>query len=82
MSTLTLHLSPSDEERILRLAARFGLSAEQAVLLAVEHANEAPEAPSPTAAALAGDLLGSLDGPPDLSSNSSYLDGYGASRSA
>lgn len=76
MSTLTLHLTPDDETRVRRIAGQFGLDAEQAVLLAVAHAAEAVPA-GPSAAALAGDLVGHVDGPPDLSTNPAHLDGYG-----
>ena len=76
MSTLTLHLTPDDEARVDQLARQFGLDPENAVLLAVAHAAEvAPAVPS--AATLAGDLLGTFDGPEDLSTNPAYLDGLG-----
>ena len=77
MSTLTLHLTPDDETRVDQIARLFGLDPEQAILLAVAHAAEvAPVAPS--AATLAGDLIGHFDGPEDLSTNPAYLDGLGS----
>ncbi len=77
MSTLTLHLTPGDETRVDLIARLFGLDPEQAILLAVAHAAEvAPRTPS--AAELAGDLIGHFDGPEDLSTNPAYLNGLGS----
>jgi len=76
MSTLTLHLTAADVALIDAVARRFGLDRERAVLLAVAHAAEAAPA-TPSAAALAGDLIGHFDGPEDLSTNPAYLDGLG-----
>jgi hypothetical protein len=73
--TLTLRLDARRQEAVRRLAERAGLSEEEAVLDAVEQMAEAAEPRSMLA--LAGDLIGSLDGPPDLSTNKDYMSGFG-----
>jgi hypothetical protein len=75
--TLTLRLAPHQQEAVRRLAEREGVSEEEAVLRLVEQASEAPV---PNMLDLAGDLIGSVEGPPDLSTNETYMEGFGAWR--
>ena len=77
MSTRTLHLTPDDETQVDQIARLFGLDPEQAILLAVAHAAEVAPA-TPSAAALAGDIIGHFDGPEDLPTNPTYLDALGS----
>lgn len=76
--TLTLHLTARQREAVRRLAEREGASEEEAVLRAVERV--ADQAPAPSAYDLMKKHIGSFDGPPDLSTNKTYMEGFGAWR--
>ena len=76
--TLTLRLDARQRAAVRRLAAREGVSEEEAVLRAVEQADEGHSAPVPGSLLEAfGDAVGSFSGPPDLSTNKAYLEGLG-----
>lgn len=79
-SDLKLRLTAEQRRTIERLADRERVSAEEAVLRAVEQALAGePESPPGTPFHDVGDLLAGIgDGPPDLSTNRAYLDGLGA----
>ncbi len=74
MRTVSFKLPPDLDERLSRLAKarRTSRSAVMREALA-----SLPPENGRTVTALAGDLIGSLEGPEDLSSNESHLDGYG-----
>ena len=77
-ATLTLRLSRADRARLQRLAEREGIAPEEAALRAIARAEEAASLPQERSALeAAGDLVGSFDGSPDLSTNETYLDDYG-----
>ncbi|HLT48239.1 MAG TPA: hypothetical protein VK002_13475 [Rubricoccaceae bacterium] len=73
-STLTIRLTARQREAVRRLAAREGVSEEEAVLRAVEQASEAA---GPSAYDLIKPFIGSFEGPSDLSTNKAYMEGYG-----
>ena len=75
--TLTIRLDARRQAQVRRLAEREGVSEEEAVLRAVERVSEAPR---PSMLDLAGDLIGSIEGPPDLSTNKVYMEGLGAKK--
>lgn len=75
--TLTLRLTAHQREAVRRLAEREGVSEEEAVLRAVEQAGEDR---TPSMLELAGDLIGSIEGPPDLSTDKAYMEGFGAQK--
>ena len=79
MRTLSFKV-PRDIDALLeRLARQRGIS-RSAVIREALAAYAAP--PKLSALDLAGDLVGAFKGgPPDLSSNSKYLEGFGESRS-
>jgi hypothetical protein len=75
--TLTLRLAPHQQEAVRRLAEREGVSEEEAILRLVEQAGARA---APSMLDRAGDLIGSVEGPPDLSTNETYMEGFGAWR--
>ena len=75
---LTIHLDARRQARVRSLAERGGISEEEAVLRAVDQVSEDGEVASMRE--LAGDLIGSFDGSPDLSTNKDYLRGLGERR--
>lgn len=82
-SALRLNLTPEQRRKIELLAHQQQISAEEAVLRAVEHALATEEKPSlfPVGTPFHGldDLLVNLgEGPADLSTNRAYLDELGA----
>lgn len=74
-----MKLTPEQKRKIKRLAEREGTSAKEAVLRLVEQAlaDEPPAAPSGSFLEGIEDLIGSVEGPADLSSNPKYLEGFG-----
>lgn len=81
-SALRLNLTPEQRRKIDLLAQRQQVSAEEAVLRAIEDALAAEEESSsfPVGTPFHGldDLLANLgEGPPDLSTNRAYLDELG-----
>ncbi|MCH7976460.1 MAG: hypothetical protein IIC18_07910 [Bacteroidetes bacterium] len=82
-SDFRLRLTPEQQQAIKRLAARSRVSAEQAIMQAVEQAlantNEASSFPEGTPMHGLDDMLSALgEGPVDLSTNPEYLDGLGS----
>ena len=81
MSTLTLHLTPAQRQAIDQLASSRQVSAEAAILQAVEQAlaqGEASRFPAGSPFHGMDDLFDNLgDGPADLSTNRAYLDTLG-----
>ncbi len=75
----SLRLTPEQKQKIERLAACEGTSAEEAVLRAVDAAlAEAPVEPQPGSFLEAvAEVVGTVEGPPDLSTNARYMDGLG-----
>ena len=80
-----MKVTPEQKRKIKRLAERRGLSQKEAVMRLVEEAlgEEAPAAPKPFKAQpgsfLDGieHLVGSTEGPGDLSTNPKYMEGFG-----
>lgn len=74
-----MKLTPEQKRKIKRLAEREGTSAKEAVLRLVEQAlaDEARKAPAGSFLEGIEDLIGSVEGPADLSSNPKYLEGFG-----
>lgn len=75
-----MRVTPSQKEKIERLADRRGTTQKAAVLEAVEHelAEDGAEEPQPgSVLELTEDLCGSVEGPPDLSTNPKHMEGYG-----
>ena len=82
-SDFRLRLTPEQQQAIKRLAARSRVSAEQAIMQAVEqalaNANAASSFPEGTPMHGMDDTLSALgEGPADLSTNPEYLDGLGS----
>jgi metal-responsive CopG/Arc/MetJ family transcriptional regulator len=75
VKTLSLKLPPSLSVKLERAAKRRGQSKSEVVRAALEQflAGERPM----SALELAGDLVGSCEGPADLSTNPKYMEGYG-----
>ena len=67
----------SEKERIRRLAARDGLSAKEAVLRLVERELAVSKFPKGSFLYGLDDIIGSAEGPGDLSTNPDYMDGFG-----
>lgn len=74
MRARSLKLPPHLDELIQRLANERQVSYSQVVREAVQAYLDNP---SESALAVAGDLVGSLAGPSDLSTSREYLDGFG-----
>lgn len=75
LHTLTLRLTARQRAKVRQLAERAGVDEQEAILRAVEQAAE--EDVLPSAFDLAGDLVGSFSGSPDLATNKAYLAGFG-----
>lgn len=73
-----MKLTPEEKQKIKRLAQRQGISSKQAILRLVD-ASLLEKDTAPRGSFLEGieDLVGSVEGPADLSSNPRYLDGFG-----
>lgn len=77
-----MKVKPEEKAKIKRLAERKGKTQKAAVLEAVDHelGEEGPIKAQP-GSFLEGaeDLAGSIEGPPDLSTNPKYMEGFGKS---
>jgi predicted transcriptional regulator len=74
MRTTSLKLSPALDRRLSDVARRRGTTRSAIVREALEAFLAARRG---SIADLAGDLIGSLEGPGDLSTNPRHMDGYG-----
>lgn len=74
-----MKLTPEQKEKIRTLARRRGVSQKRAVLDLVEKEveEESIEAKRGSFLEAAGDLIGSAEGPGDLSTNPKHMEGYG-----
>lgn len=74
-----MKVTPEQKRKIKDLAEREGTSAKEAVLRLVEQALAEEEIEAPQGSFLSGieHLIGSVEGPPDLSSNPKYMEGFG-----
>ena len=78
MKTISLKLSDSLDRRIASQAKKRGVSKSQLVRDALESYLENGGAmKGPSCLDLVRDLAGAFEGPPDLSTNPKYLEGYG-----
>jgi predicted DNA-binding protein len=82
MKTLSLKLPARLSARLERAAKKRGQSKSEIVRAAIEQfLNGVPLAPPATqtisALQLAGDLVGCVEGPGDLSTNPTYMEGFG-----
>ena len=80
MNTLTIKIPASLELELLRVSEQAHLSKSELVRRELAAYVKQSDAATPFVSALdqAGDLVGCFSGgPPDLSSNSTYLDGFG-----
>jgi hypothetical protein len=78
MKTLTVKVSEELDLKLAALAKKMGESKSNLIRSAIEHivtSNHAMAANS--CLDLARDLVGSVEGPPDLSQNKKHLAGYG-----
>jgi len=77
MTTISLKVPAELDQRLRLVAARRGMT-ESAVLrqAADRYIEQAPEKPD-SCLAMAGDLVGCVDGPEDLSYSKSHLQGFG-----
>ena len=77
MTTVSLKVPAVLEQRLARLAKSRGASRSAVIREALERLlNEASAHPD-SCLALASDLIGSVEGPADLSHNRKLLDGFG-----
>jgi len=74
-----MKLTPEQKEKIKLLARRRGVSQKKAVMDLVElQASQLPnDAPEDSFLKGVEHLSGSVNGPPDLSANPEYMDGFG-----
>jgi metal-responsive CopG/Arc/MetJ family transcriptional regulator len=77
MKPMSLKLSEDLQELIDRLAAERHLSRSAVVREAIQMYATAQTKAGDSAASLAGDLVGALNGPRDLSTSAQHLDGFG-----
>ena len=77
MTTVSLKVPAALEQRLARLAKSRGASRSAVIREALERLlNEASAHPD-SCLALASDLIGSVEGPADLSHNKKHLEGFG-----
>lgn len=83
---ITIEVTPDQKQKIERLAERKGLSPEAVVRAAIDHELETTSPNGNEEDVQSGSfldgiehLVGSVDGPSDLSSNSGHMEGYGRS---
>lgn len=77
-----MKVTPEEKQKIKKLAERRGTSQKAAVLEAVERElaeEDLPEAQPGSFLEGIEDLVGSVEGPPDLSTNPKYMEGFGES---
>ncbi len=75
-----MKVSPEQKRQIERLAKRRGTSQKAVVLAAIErelHEEGFPEPKPGSFLEAAWDFVGSIEGPPDLSTNPKYMEGFG-----
>ncbi len=74
-----MKVTPEQKRKIRRLAEREGTSAKEAVLRLIEDALSVDNIDAPQGSFLSGieHIIGSVEGPPDLASNSKYMNGFG-----
>jgi predicted transcriptional regulator len=77
MRTISLKLSDELHAKLARVAKHRGETKSELVRNALEHFLNGQRSRVVTVAELAGDLLGSAEGPGDLSTNRKYMEGYG-----
>lgn len=79
MKTTSLKIPEALEEKIERAVRRHRLTKSEIIRQALESflREEPPAHPPNSALELLAELAGSLDGPPDLSTNEEHLEGYG-----
>ncbi len=78
MKTLTLRVPEELAVKLAAAAERKGENKSALIRLAIESMLSEAEGISPNSCLdLARDLLGSIEGPPDLSHNKEHLEGYG-----
>ncbi len=74
-----MKLTPQQKNRIKLLAQQKGTSAKQAIMNLVDEALASQRLKAPSGSFLDGleDIVGSVEGPADLSSNPRHMDGFG-----
>jgi hypothetical protein len=78
MKTLSVKVSDDLNLKLAAVAAKRKESKSNLIREAIETILDANEAITPNSCLdLAKDLIGSVEGPPDLSHNNNYLKGYG-----
>lgn len=79
MKTISLKLTESLNAKLERVAKQRGMNKSALVRSAIEQFINVrtPTAKPVSALELAGDLVGCLEGPGDLSTNPKYMEGFG-----
>jgi hypothetical protein len=78
MKTISLKLADSLHAKLVRKAKQQGQSKSDIVRAALEQFLNGQRAPVPVSfLEAAGDLIGCVEGPGDLSTNPKYMEGYG-----
>lgn len=74
-----MKVTPDQKRKIKQLAEREGTTAKETVLRLVDQALAEDNIEAPEGSFLSGieHLIGSVEGPPDLSSNPKYMEGFG-----
>ena len=74
-----MKVTPAEKRKIERLAAREGTTQKEAVLRCVEEglSHEPFKARTGSILDRVEDLIGSVEGPRDLSTNPKYMEGFG-----
>jgi len=77
----SMRVTPEQKRKIERLARRKGTSQKEAVMALVEEALDGEEEPIVVQPGSFYDkfkhIIGSVEGPPDLSTNPKYMEGFG-----
>ena len=77
MTTVSLKVPAVLEQRLARLAKSRGASRSAVIREALERLLDDATAHPDSCLALASDLIGSFEGPADLSHNKKHLEGFG-----
>jgi len=77
VTTVSLKVPEVLEQRLARLAARRGASRSLLIREAIERFLHEASAHPESCLARASDLVGSVDGPADLSHNKKHMEGFG-----
>ncbi|MBT5901998.1 MAG: ribbon-helix-helix protein, CopG family [Opitutaceae bacterium] len=80
MPTVTVKMSPAQHARLKRVAERRRTSQSEVLREAVDQLDQSNTPIEGSFVERAGHLIGSLDGPGDLSALSKEMKGYGESR--